>query len=87
MSYGWPKCRVSYCEKKIQLCPSMDKVYRVASSWIKKWLCRRVDRVKFKPMCTPRPVGPSVNNLCCTKIKHCNVGKTLISSAKVSHDL
>jgi hypothetical protein len=34
-TYGWPKCRVSYCENKIQPCPSRDKVYRVASPWIK----------------------------------------------------
>ena len=34
-TYGWPKCRVSYCRKKMQSCPSRDKVYRVASPWIK----------------------------------------------------
>jgi hypothetical protein len=34
-TYEWPKCRVSYYEKKIQSCPSRDKVYRVESPWIK----------------------------------------------------
>jgi hypothetical protein len=34
-TYGWPKCRVSNYEKKIQPCPSRDKVYRVASPWIR----------------------------------------------------